>query len=187
MVLKNLQQQVYVINAFMAAAMHRKRIHTTQLPSVPENWKQLRQHPYKWEFIDAANQEVKSLEEKKTWNIVERDLSEKHQILPLKWVFTYKTDTDGYLTKFKARICVRGDLQWKSLLDTRAATLASKTFRFMMALAAAFDLEIWQADAVAAFVNSHLDEIVYAELPDGFKQPGRILSLKRALYGLRRV
>jgi len=33
------------------------------------------------------------------------------QILPLLWVFTYKFDTDGYLTKFKARICVRGDLQ----------------------------------------------------------------------------
>jgi hypothetical protein len=45
--------------------------------------------------------------------------------------------------------------------DTRAATLAAQTFRTMMALAAAFDLEIWQCDVVNAFINSFLDETVY--------------------------
>ena len=47
------------------------------------------------------------------------------KIVPVLWVFTYKTDTSGYLTKFKARLCVRGDLQ-ESVHDedTYAATIA---------------------------------------------------------------
>lgn len=48
--------------------------------------------------------------------------------IPLTWVFAYKFDTNGYVTKFKARICVRGDLQPKSDKDTYAATLAARVF-----------------------------------------------------------
>ena len=52
------------------------------------------------------------------------------------WVFTYKFDTDGYLTKFKARICVREDLQTPSKDDNYAAKLAAKTLRLMCAVIA---------------------------------------------------
>lgn len=106
--------------------------------------------------------------------------------LPLTWVFKYKYDKHGFLTKFRARICVRGDLQPPSEKDTYAATLAAKSFRILMALAARWDLQLKQLDAVNAFPNSPLDEEVYVELPDGFKQPGMIGRLLRALYGLRR-
>jgi Reverse transcriptase (RNA-dependent DNA polymerase) len=56
----------------------------------------------------------------------------------------------------------------------------------LMALAARWDLEIRQLDAVNAFLNSKLDEEVYVELPDGFKLLGKVGRLLRALYGLRR-
>lgn len=62
-------------------------------------------------------------------------------MLPLLWVFKYKFDTDGHLTKFKSRLCVRGDIQ-SSEQDTYAATLAARMFRSLMALAAVFDQEI---------------------------------------------
>jgi hypothetical protein len=64
------------------------------------------------------------------------------EILPLMWVFTYKFNEDGYLYKFKARLVVRGDLQ-QDYGDTYAATLAAKIFRCLIALAAAFDLELY--------------------------------------------
>ena len=85
------------------------------------------------------------------------------------WVFTYKFDTDGYLVKFKARLCVRGDLQQSIYQDNYAATLAARTFRALMAVTAAFNLEAWQFDAVNAFINSELDETVYCEFLEGFK------------------
>ena len=99
-------------------------------------------------------------------------------------MFKYKYDTDGYLNKFKARICVRGDLQ-NTQQDTYAATLAYRTFRALMAITAAFDLEIVQLDAVNAFLNSDINEEIYVHYPEGFKQPGQALRLRRALYGLR--
>ena len=55
-----------------------------------------------------------------------------------------------------------------------------------MAITAVFDLEAQQLDAVNAFTNSILDEIVYVDFPDGFRQPGFCLLLLRALYGLCR-
>jgi len=106
--------------------------------------------------------------------------------LPLTWVFTYKFDKHGFLQKFKARICVRGDLQPFSEKETYAATLAGKSFRMLMALAARWDLQVRQLDAVNAFPNSKLDEEVYVELPDGYKLSGKVGRLLRALYGLRR-
>jgi Reverse transcriptase (RNA-dependent DNA polymerase) len=93
------------------------------------------------------------------------------------WTFVYKFDTDRYLVKYKARICVRGDLQKFGLEDTYAATLAAKTFRTLMAIAAYFDLEAIQLDAVNAFLNSPLDKTIYCEFPEGFKQPGLCLLL----------
>ena len=107
--------------------------------------------------------------------------------LPLTWVFTYKFDKQGFLQKFKARICVRGDLQPQSEKETYAATLAGRSFRMLMALVVRWDLEIRQLDTVNTFLNSELDEEIYVELPDGFKLSGKVERLLRALYGLRRL
>jgi hypothetical protein len=104
-------------------------------------------------------------------------------------VFTYKFDSDGLLVKHKARICVRGDLQKMSTEEKYSATLAVRTARAIFALAAAFDLDTAQFDAVNAFLNSLLDEEVYVEMPPGLFPAGRRLrcwKLLRALYGLRK-
>ncbi|KAG0158330.1 hypothetical protein PDIDSM_5843 [Penicillium digitatum] len=107
------------------------------------------------------------------------------EVLPLKWVFTYKFDANGVLEKFKARICVRGDLQWLSTDEKRAATLAVKTARAVFALVAAFDLDMRQRDVVTAFLNSSLQSETYTKCPPGFEREGHCWMLHRALYGLR--
>jgi Reverse transcriptase (RNA-dependent DNA polymerase). len=109
--------------------------------------------------------------------------------LPLTWVFTYKFDSNGLLVKHKARICVRGDLQKMSTEEKYSATLAVRTARAIFALAAAFDLDTAQFDAVNAFLNSLLDEEVYVEMPPGLFPASRRIrcwKLLRALYGLRK-
>jgi hypothetical protein len=172
---------------FMTAALSKDQLHQSQLPEPPNNWRELRYHPLRDGFYKAAETEYIGIQQKGAWTEIAVPDDEKIQILPMKWVFTYKLDNNGYLLKYKARICVRGDLQKMTHEDTRAATLAAQTFRTMMALAAAFDLEIWQCDAVNAFINSFLDETVYMRFPDGFKVPGKCLRLIRALYGLKRA
>ena len=54
-----------------------------------------------------------------------------------------------------------------------------------MAIAARFDLELTQYDAVNAFVNAILKEAIYMRMPHGYIRPGYVLRLKKALYGLR--
>lgn len=88
--------------------------------------------------------------------------------------------------KIKARLCVRGDKQELNQLDTYAAALAAETMRFLSAIAAYFDLEMRQLDAVAAFLNCPLDEVVHCQPPASFSRPGQVWRLRRALYGLRR-
>ncbi len=97
---------------------------------------------------------------------------------------TYKFDEDGYLIRYKARLVVRGDLKPPSDQDTYAATLAIRVLRTLLAIVAYFDLEIWQFDAVSAFTNAPIDELVYVRYPEGFARQGWILKLLRALYGL---
>jgi hypothetical protein len=53
-----------------------------------------------------------------------------------------------------------------------------------MAIAARFDLELLQYDTVNAFVNADLDKDIYMELLPGHRKAGRILYLKKALFGL---
>jgi hypothetical protein len=50
---------------------------------------------------------------------------------------------------------VRGDLQY-TVEDTYVATLIAQTFRTIMAIVAAFDLETRQYDAINAFANALL-------------------------------
>ncbi|PWI64064.1 hypothetical protein PCL_00025 [Purpureocillium lilacinum] len=85
-----------------------------------------------------------------------------------------------------ARRASKGDLQPYSDKETYAATLAGRTLRVLMAITAKFDLEARQLDAVNAFTNSKLDESIYVQFPDGFKESGWVIKLIRALYGLRR-
>ena len=132
----------------------------------------------------AAEKEYKDLERRGTFKTVKKTQATK--TLPVMWVYTYKFDINGYFTKYKARLCIRGDLQPLNHQDTYAATLAARTFRALMAITAAFDLEARQFDAVNAFTNSQMDETVYIEFPDKYKMPGYCILLLRALYGLRR-
>ena len=117
--------------------------------------------------------------------MVDRSVA-KTKPIPFTWVFRYKIDEDGYLKSFRSRICVRGDLQPPSDRDTYAATFASKSLCILLVLIARWNLESRQLDAVNAFPNVKFDEVVYIELPDGFKIQGKIALLLQALYGLRR-
>jgi len=85
--------------------------------------------------------EYNDLKRRGIFETVLKEEATNDQILPLKWVFKYKFDSDGYLQKLKARLCVRGDLQVTEE-ETYAVTLAARIFRALIAIAAAFDLEI---------------------------------------------
>jgi hypothetical protein len=127
-------------------------------PQPPKDWRELQKHPYKQLFIEAMDLEIKNLVGRGTWELVDC-ASAKTKPIPLKWVFTYKFDQEGYLLRAKARICVRGNLQPESIFESMcSSTLAAKSFRVAMAIAARFDLEIWRYNFINAFLNAILGE-----------------------------
>jgi len=162
--------------------------HQSTLPKAPKSWDALTNHPLGQFFKKDAQLELSNLESRDCWRVI--DVSQaRTKPIPLKWVFTYKVDSSGFLMRCRSRIVVRGDLQDDdTILSTYAATLAARSFRVASALAAHFDLEIDQYDVVNAFVNakrSSEGSPVVCLLPDGFKIPGKVCELDRALYGLR--
>ncbi|XP_044714486.1 reverse transcriptase (RNA-dependent DNA polymerase) domain-containing protein [Hirsutella rhossiliensis] len=150
-----------------------EKLHRRHLPPEPTTYKELRTHRFGPQFREGAHAEWKALQQRGTFRAVPRD-QVTGKLLPLTWVFKYKFDKHGFLTKFKARLCVRGDLQQLGDKDTYAATLAGRSFRILMAITAKFDLETRQLDAVNAFTNALLEdeEEVYKELTAAFRELG---------------
>ena len=55
--------------------------------------------------------EIKSFMRRDTWENVSRKSVADHNVIPGKWYFKSKKKPDWKIRKFKARYCVRGDIQ----------------------------------------------------------------------------
>ena len=87
------------------------RIHQSQLPPLPKTVKQLNTHMFGDQFQRAMEIEWRDLRTKGVFGKTDHTKATVNsEVLPLMWIFTYKTDGDGYLSRFKARLVVRGDL-----------------------------------------------------------------------------
>ncbi|KAJ5561490.1 hypothetical protein N7461_000251 [Penicillium sp. DV-2018c] len=135
------------------------RRHRDDLPPEPDGWREMQKHPYRQGFEEACRKEIEGLSEKGTFEVIDRPRDVSKQVIPLRWVFKYKFDQDGYLTKLKARICVRGDLEWITPRDKRAATLAARTARMLFSLVAAYDLDLRQRDDLLRNVPRSVNDL----------------------------
>jgi hypothetical protein len=159
------------------------------MPEPPQRHSELAEHPFGELFAQAEADHLQGHVEMRSWTeISSRDERVRgHKVLDCRWVYVYKFDKHGRFVKAKARLVVRGDQQLRGVAENNyAATLAGRSFRTVMAIAARFDLELLQFDAVNAFVNADLDEDVFMRMPPGHRRFGTILKLNKALYGLRR-
>jgi hypothetical protein len=91
--------------------------------------------PNRTQWLTAAHAEVKSLQAKGVYCLVDR--SPKMKVLGGKWVFKLKWDQDGNVIKFKARYVVKGYIQRFSVnyTDTYANVADIDTIRLLLAMA----------------------------------------------------
>ena len=164
------------------------RIHSSQIDPPPKHYGELKGHSYEPEFKQAMYKEWSSLWDKGCFQntTLTKEADTEIETLPTQWVYTYKFKEDGYLSAFKARLVVRGDLQRPPADDTYAATLAIRAFRALVAIANTFDLEMKQYDVLTAFLNAKLDRELYTTIPRGIRHTKAVILLVcKALYGLR--
>ncbi|CAM6090180.1 unnamed protein product [Calypogeia fissa] len=123
----------------------------------------------KSEWTQAMHNEMKSLHDNKTWELV--DLPKDKQILDSKWVYKKKdgaTEQEGKI--FKARLVAKGFTQRKGVnyFDVFSPIVMLATIRLLMALVVLFDLELDQMDVVTTFLYGLLEELIFMRQPQGF-------------------
>jgi len=165
---------------------HDVKLHRKNLPPPPQSIRDLNTHPLRDQFQEAQRAHLQSHHQMRSFQETEKKHAKGQQVLSSMWVFVYKMDKHGFLQKYKARLVVCGNQQAPEDLPTRATTLASTTFRTLIAITAKFDLKTTQIDAVNAFVHCDLNKVVYIKLPPGFNKGkiDKVLRLRKALYGL---
>ena len=143
------------------------KINTANLAlSEPLNWTEAMNQPESEKWMQAAKEEIKSLNENKTWEIV--DLPEGRKPIPCKWVFKIKCDDQGIIQRYKARLVAKGFAQ-KAGLDyekTFSPVVSFNSIRTLLAIAAYQNLEVEQMDVTTAFLNGELKEEIYMCQPE---------------------
>lgn len=142
----------------------------------------------KLNWIEAMKDEMESLIENKTWKLV--DLPKGKNIVGCKWVYKIKTNADGTIQKYKARLVAQGFTQkFGCDYDEVFAPVAKQTtFRMLLCIASQFNMKVVQLDIKTAFLNSEIEVAIYMKQPPGFedeKNPNAVCLLLKGLYGLK--
>ncbi|GKF73723.1 retrotransposon protein, putative, ty1-copia subclass, partial [Tanacetum coccineum] len=102
----------------------------------------------KW--IDAMNAEIQSMIDNMVWVLV--DLPPSCKTVESKWIFKKKTDMDGILHTYKARLIAKGYIQLYGVdyEETFSPVADIRAIRILISIAAYYDYEIWKMDIITA-------------------------------------
>ena len=148
------------------------------------------------QWLEAMKKELRTLLQQRTWTELDRTTvvssGTKARILPGTWAFKLKRRPDGTPLKFKARYCVRGDLQTAGVdyFETYAPVVQWSTVRLVLTHTLLHGWTTKQVDYTNAFAQAELSEDVYIERPKGFPRiDGRdtVFKLNKSLYGLKQA
>jgi len=146
------------------------------------------EHSKQWK--KATNDEFDSLMHNDTWELVPRKKNMK--VLQNRWIFRVKYHANGEVERFKARLVIKGFMQIYGIdyLEVYSPVVRLETLRVLLTLAAVWDYEVHQMDAMTVFLNGKIDVEVYMEQPEGYKVKGKedwVCRLKKSLYGLKQA
>jgi len=159
-------------------------------PSVPEPPATFDEAISDPDWEESICDELQSLMDKGTFEFVKIPADRKP--LPNKWIFKYKTDRDGNISRRKSRLVVKGYAE-KFGIDYNeifASVLKQNSLRMIISLATINDWHLEQLDIKTAFLNGTLREEIYMDLPDGLKDKfdsGTCIRLRKSLYGLKQA
>ncbi|KAI1006874.1 hypothetical protein K3495_g1336 [Podosphaera aphanis] len=138
--------------------------------TIPRSYKEAINDPiHSEEWRDAITEETNSLKANGTWKeeITPKDVN----LVSKKWVFTIKTNPDGSLERYKARLVARGfsQIYGHDCTEIFAPTVRMDTLRVFLAIFAAENLECrhGQYDIKNAFKEATLKERIYLSPPAG--------------------
>ncbi|KAH9663755.1 retrovirus-related pol polyprotein from transposon RE1 [Citrus sinensis] len=140
----------------------------------------------KWKA--AMQDEFDALIRNKTWSLVPMD--PEYKLVGCKWVFRTKYNTDGSVSKYKARLVAKEFHQTAGVdySEIFSPVVKSSTVRVILSLAVMQGWNVRQIDVNNAFLNGDLIEDVFMQQPEGFvSEGGYVCKLNKALYGLKQA
>ena len=86
-----------------------------------------------------------------------------------KWCFDYKTDKEGNITNFKARLTARGYMQIRNMDFTHSSSPCppSASIELVLVVANKQGLSLYNFEATQPYIRASLDEDIYMKLPGG--------------------
>ncbi|KAG7370589.1 reverse transcriptase RNA-dependent DNA polymerase [Nitzschia inconspicua] len=141
--------------------------------------------PHRAGFLEAMKLEIETLTNMYCWDVVDRIAG--MNVLPSTWAFKLKRYPDGSVRKYKARFCAGGHRQIEGVdfFETFAPVVNWTTVRLLLILSQVLGLSSRQVDYTAAFIHAPIHDVVYVRMPRGFAEEGKVLKLRRSLYGLK--
>lgn len=139
------------------------------------------------EWKDAMNAEYQSLLQNNTWTLI--TLPEGKRAIPCKWVYKIKTDSNGEVVRYKARLVIKGFIQKKGIEynEIFAPVARHTSIRYLLAMAVKYNLFIEQMDAVTAFLQGDIDTEIYMLQPPCFEYGEEVCRLNKSIYGLKQA
>jgi hypothetical protein len=155
-------------------------------PYEPKSWKEVMSHNGQEKWLQAATDKMDSLISNNTWTLV--DPPRNRKVLKGRWVFRYKRGPSGQVIRYKARWVVKGYEQQQGVdyNETFASVVKPMSYKALLAIAAALDLEVEQMDVKTAFLYGAVQEEIFMEQPHGLSDnSGRVCKPNKALYSLK--
>lgn len=141
------------------------------------------------EWRDAMSQELKALEENKTWELAR--LPKGKKAVGCRWMYKVKYKSSNEVEKYKARLVAKGytQVEGDDFNETFAPVAKMTTVRCLLTVAVAKGWELHQMDVSNAFLHGELDKEVYMEVPPGYNalNDDMLCRLRKSLYGLRQA
>lgn len=165
---------------------HKLRICDAQ--TIPKSFDEIRNFAadVKADWLEAYEKEMTSLTTSGDMKCVPISKSTP-KLIPLREVFSIKTDGITQKTSYKVRICARGDLT-KEAGETFAPVVGVDILKLIFSLFATLTTLFWlQADVSTAFLNARDAIARYYRLPRGHRKSNQNFCWvgKCALYGLK--
>ncbi|CCO30980.1 Retrovirus-related Pol polyprotein from transposon TNT 1-94 Includes: RecName: Full=Protease [Rhizoctonia solani AG-1 IB] len=161
---------------------------TTVIDTPPKTFEEAMSRPDAHLWLESMIEELASIEKHGVWKRANRP--EHRLVIECMWVFSFKRGPDGEIVRYKARLVAKGYSQRPGVdfEEISSPVAASDAFRVVLSKVTELDLELLQLDIKTAFLHGVLEEEIYMEQPEGFKDSdGSVWRLKKALYGLKQA
>ncbi|CAB1117896.1 unnamed protein product [Ectocarpus sp. CCAP 1310/34] len=162
----------------------------SDVEAVPMTYKDVMCSKYKVFWEAAMKKEIDGHDKTGTFTKV-KELPEGRKAIGSKWVFYWKTNENGLIVDFKARMArmvARGFSQIPGIdfHKSSSACPSAASIKTVIAVATEKGKKLAQWDVKQAYIHAKLKEEIYLRFPEGCgSMSGKVVKVERALYGLK--